>query len=319
MKKNHKKWSGMGSALLAAAGGVGLLILFFCISHRIFQATGDKESTEAVPTENAQPGGGTTAEELDRLLKQEQKEYWLSLTPSPTPTPSPSPTPSPTPTPTNTPSPTATPSATPSPTAKPTSTPRPTATPLPKATPTVAPVVSGSYTEKLEDTLIVGDSLMESIAYYRLLDDRHVLAKVGARADFISKNLDRIVAINPSNIVLHFGNNNIEGPERIPGFINQYRKNVIALKEKMPTARIYVSSIYLTLERAYDKYTPCYQYIDRYNAALKELCSELGLIYIDNDGIIMQHKDLFEPDGVHMQGSFYRKYWLDFVGDRVNE
>ncbi len=126
MKQNNHKWISLGSSLLACAGGMGLLILFFCGIHWGYRELHKEKENKAVQTEAYNLPVGMTPEELDRVLKQEQKDYWLSLTPTPSPTPSPSPslTPSPSPSP----SPTPTPSPKPSPTPEPSATPKPTAT-----------------------------------------------------------------------------------------------------------------------------------------------------------------------------------------------
>ena len=39
------------------------------------------------------------------------------------------------------------------------------------------------------------------------------------------------------------------------------------------------------------------------------MCLEHGYVYIDNDGIVAAHQELYEDDGIHFQREFYR-YWV---------
>ena len=51
-----------------------------------------------------------------------------------------------------------------------------------------------------------------------------------------------------------------------------------------------------------------YPRIGEYNEALEAMCEEHGWAFIDNDVLAEEHADLYQPDGLHVDKSFY-KYW----------
>lgn len=318
-KDRRKRKARVCFSVIAGVGGVLLLALFFWAESRLFALgsgadAGGSSENEVGTDRNADT---LSAEELERLLRTEKEEALAKLTPQPSGEAVPSGTAQPTLSPPQT-EPTF--PVQPTDAAEPTQAPEPTATAKPTATPTKAPVSDGSYVKKLADTMILGDSLVEAVSYYHLLDDRHVIAKIGARPDHLRENLSQIAAVYPVNVVLHYGNNCVDpsgSPERVKGFINQYRKVITELQEQQPALHIYVSGIFPVQESAY-QHSPELKYIGDYNQALRAMCEELCVTYIDNDEIVKAHPNQVEPDGVHMTRGFYQYYWLQFIADIVS-
>lgn len=302
-------------SVIVGVGGLVLLALFFWAESRLFRWGQSAEADELPESEAGTDWNADTlsAEELERLLRAEKEEALAKLTPEPTGGAIPSGAADPIGT-----EPTA--AAPPTEAVMPTETPKPTVAAMPTATPTKAPISDGSYVKQLADTMILGDSLVEAVSYYHLLDDRHVIAKIGARPDHLRENLSQIAAVYPVNVVLHYGNNCVDpsgSPERVKGFIAQYRKVIQELQEQQPSLHIYVSGIFPVQESAYG-HSPELKYIGDYNQALKAMCEELSVIYIDNDEIVKAHPNQVEPDGVHMTRGFYQYYWLQFIADIVS-
>lgn len=296
-------------SIVVGVGGFGLLALFFWAECGLFRCTsGAEEKPSDAGTAAEWDSDALSVEELEQVLRAGQLAAQEKLTPKPTEAPKATETPRPT-----------EPSVSkPTEAAEPTETPKPTDTPKP--TPTPRPVSDGSYVKLLADTIILGDSLVESISYYRLLDDRHVIAKIGARVEHLRENIPQIVAAYPVNVVLHYGNNSVDpsgSPERVKGFISQYRRAILELQEQMPSLRIYVSGIFPVMDSAY-KHSPELKYIGDYNRALRAMCEELSVTYIDNDEIVKAHTNQVEPDGVHMTRGFYQYYWLQYIADIVS-
>ena len=86
-----------------------------------------------------------------------------------------------------------------------------------------------------------------------------------------------------------------------------YEEELTALHEALPGSEIYINSIMPILESAYDT-APNYPRWSEYNDAVERLCEEKGWLFIDNTQLANEHKDLYEPDGIHV-GSRFFKFW----------
>ena len=165
------------------------------------------------------------------------------------------------------------------------------------------------------DTLILGDSRTEGFILYGLLDTSQIICERGADIHSIEENMDTLVNLNPQNLILSYGLNDViaYGGD-VERFEENYRSILESLKANLPQTRIFINSIFPVRENALEK-NSSFQYIGDFNEALGRLCAEMGLGYIDNSGICETYADLYEPDGIHVSKEFYWEWMKEIILD----
>lgn len=167
-----------------------------------------------------------------------------------------------------------------------------------------------SFKKIFSSTLFVGDSLLAGLEEYNILEPVNTLTLVGASLYHLEDNLDKIILNNPENLVLHYGMNMFvpgqtdeSGLER---FIGRYTRLLSELTAGLPDTEIYVSGILnVDTDIAAD-----YPEIPLYNEAMKEMCSALGVHFIDNSRLLPGDGHYYGGDGIHLDISFYKEEWL---------
>ena len=177
--------------------------------------------------------------------------------------------------------------------------------------------------EKLNfyDTYIMGDSRCEPF-FWSGLQMEHVWAEKSATIKYIGEHIEEIAAARPGNLVLSFGMNDmgmyVYDPENYweteADYVEAYDYYVNLIREASPDTNIYINSIIPVLDVALDS-QPRWAYVDVWNAALQEYCSENDVGYIDTTFITYMYGDLFDDDGVH----FYSQTVLDSWGEAILE
>lgn len=169
-----------------------------------------------------------------------------------------------------------------------------------------------SYRRLFSKVYIAGDSLMEGLEAYDILNSKHIIAQVSASLHHLEENFDKIVAIRPPILILHYGLNMISTDEaHANSFIRQYKGIIEKLKTALPDSRIVVSLIFpvdTTVATA-----PRFKGIRNYNSKLKAMCAEMGIEYLDSAPAFAGRSEYYGSDGIHLSASFYRKYWLKYV------
>ena len=169
--------------------------------------------------------------------------------------------------------------------------------------------------QAFQGTVIVGDSITESIAEYGLLDTSIVVAKIGLRIDAADEQISTAISLNPSVFFLSFGANDLEiynGDSS--AFIDAYRVKVEQIQNALPDTAIYINSILPIQQSAIDR-SPALAYYDSFNQALEAFCEESGCTFID-DSFLVDDESLYEPDGEHMVYRYYPK-WLTYMAERA--
>lgn len=184
---------------------------------------------------------------------------------------------------------------------------------LKKADEAKAQLAEGNFKGAFDGIIITGDSLVESIAEYGVLDNSQVIAQIGAGADFLSKKVGEIAAANPEFIVLHFGENELDKKPNAVYFFERYQNAIEKLKKRLPDAKILVDSIFPVKKKAY-KQEPYTKNISYYNDIMKKTAEKLGVVYLDYS----KKKDFFtskyyDADGIHFTEDFYTEKYLPFV------
>lgn len=171
-----------------------------------------------------------------------------------------------------------------------------------------------SIRQAFRDTAILGDSITESIWEYGYLDQDVVISKMGLSVANADEQFATAISMAPSVIFMNFGSNDLEFyEENYEQFIDAYREQIHKVKEALPNARLFINLIIPLTEGAIEE-IPVLANYPRYNEALKALCEEEGMTWIDDSFIVEADPSLYEPDGQHVVMSFYPQ-WLTYMAE----
>lgn len=169
-----------------------------------------------------------------------------------------------------------------------------------------------TYRKVFRDVYIVGDSLMNGLEAYNILNSNHLITQVSASLYHLDGNVRRIIKMNPPVIILHYGINMIAtGDKYLNNFISMYTRIIKELKKSLPDTRIIISGLFpvdrdIASARRFGE-------IGKYNKALEKMCSELGVEYLNSSSVLKAHPECYGGDGIHLSKVFYDKYWLRFL------
>lgn len=165
-----------------------------------------------------------------------------------------------------------------------------------------------------QGSVIVGDSITESIVEYGFLDTDVVVCKRGLRIDEATPQLETSIKLHPQTLFLSFGANDLELYEGDSSrFIDAYRVQVQKLKDSLPDVPIYINSILPVLPETIEQ-IPALGYYPEFNQALADFCAEMGCTYIDNSPLVEGDQNMYEPDGEHVIRDYYPR-WLTHMAE----
>ena len=169
-----------------------------------------------------------------------------------------------------------------------------------------------SYRKLFSKVYIAGDSLMEGLEAYDILNSKHIIAQVSASLHHLEENFSNIVAIRPPILILHYGLNMIATDDaHADAFIRQYKGLIEKLKAALPDSRIVVSLIFPVDTSVAT--APRFKGIGKYNSKLIAMCDEEGIEYLDSAPVFAGKSEYYGSDGIHLSASFYSKHWLKYV------
>lgn len=161
------------------------------------------------------------------------------------------------------------------------------------------------------NAVILGDSIVEGLYAYHLLDANQAIFKRGRRINNCDEEIAKAIQLSPDAIFLNYGMNDLiyfrGDAER---FISAYQETIAYIKRKLPHAKIYVNSI-LPIDARAIASTPSFANVNAFNEALQKLCEQEKLHYIDNTMLLQNAAD-YENDGVHPKSNFY-PLWLEHI------
>lgn len=159
-------------------------------------------------------------------------------------------------------------------------------------------------------SVIIGDSITESIVEYGYLDTDVVISKRGLNVGAADDQISTAIGLNPTHIFMAFGSNDLEiYGSASSEFIDAYRKQIKKIQTALPDVPIYINCILPITDEAIAQ-TPDLGYYSDYNKGLVSLCQELECTFIDNAAIVADSSEnLYEPDGEHVIQDYYPK-WL---------
>lgn len=165
-----------------------------------------------------------------------------------------------------------------------------------------------------QGSVIVGDSITESIVEYGYLDTDCVISQRGLRIDDADEQLETAIGLHPLNLFLAFGTNDLELYEgNSQGFTQAYREKLQQIQAALPDTPVYVNSILPVLQSAIDE-TPALGYYAEFNQALESLCQEMGCTFLDNTFLVQGKENMYEPDGEHVVADYYPQ-WLTYMAE----
>lgn len=169
------------------------------------------------------------------------------------------------------------------------------------------------YMKKFRNSVILGDSITEGLTVYGFLPDDIVLCAIGASLEGSGPLFKKAAKLVPENAFFTFGMNDmIKYRGKAKPFIKQYSKLLTKFQKKSPDTLIYINSISRPSKDAQKK-QPSLKNWKKYNKALEKLCEEKGYTFIDNTYILEKHKDLYQPDGIHVVPAYYPIWMNDMI------
>ena len=169
-----------------------------------------------------------------------------------------------------------------------------------------------TYRKVFRNVYIVGDSLMDGLRAYNILNSNHLMTQVSASLYHLDGNVNRIIRINPSVLILHYGVNMIgTNKKHLNNYISMYTGIVEELQDALPDTRIIISGIF-PVDRKIAR-AKRFGMIDEYNKALVDMCKKLQVEYMDSSSVLKAHPECYGSDGIHLSRAFYEKYWLRFI------
>ncbi len=163
--------------------------------------------------------------------------------------------------------------------------------------------------QAFKGTVILGDSITESIWEYGYLDTDVVISQRGMSVAAADDLISTAINMNPSVVFMSFGTNDLETfLDDAEGFVTGYRQQVQKIQSALPDVPIFINLILPITDEAINN-TPALQYYPAYNEELLNMCEDMGLTPIDNSFIVENNTGLYEPDGQHVIAEYYPK-WL---------
>ncbi len=187
-----------------------------------------------------------------------------------------------------------------------------------KVTKTLKKLESGktTYRKVFKNVYIVGDSLMHGLNEYDILNSNNLITQVSASLYHLSDNMEKIVGLNPPVLILHYGINMIGTKDaHLESYISLYAKLIKELKKNLPETRIVVSGLF-PVDRDIAK-AERFKNISAYNKALKSMCKKQKVEFLNSSSVLKEHPECYASDGIHLSKSFYEKYWLRFIIEKL--
>lgn len=163
--------------------------------------------------------------------------------------------------------------------------------------------------KRFGQAVIVGDSVAEGFIDYEILDPSSIVAQKGLRADSAGPDIEKALSLSPTHLFLSIGLNDLEYCQGDSSrFVREYEARLQEIRDRAPDLPVYVNAIMPVLPAAEEK-KPVLQYVDEFNAALKELCDRWEIPFLDSGDILEGHEDWYQKDSVHLTSEPYT-LWL---------
>ncbi len=169
-----------------------------------------------------------------------------------------------------------------------------------------------SLRQVFSDTFFAGDSLVNSLEIYGVLNENMLATQVSASLSHLEENISAIVSANPQNIILHYGINVISAQQsQLDSFIADYSELIVEIKSSLPDARIIISGLFpvdTTIETREQ-----FKKVSNYNKALSDMSKALEVEFLDSSKVFKGNEDYYAYDGIHLSLGFYTDIWLPYI------
>ncbi len=180
-----------------------------------------------------------------------------------------------------------------------------------------------NYAKYYENTVFMGDSITESLSEFEILDSYNVISNKGDTVVKAMQNIDKLQGINPKNLVLLYGMNDvIEFDINLSGqdsndFKERYIELINSIKAVLPKTNIYLISPLPVMANAVEtNYRLTNENLNEFRSKVNEVANVTGSTYIDLASIMTEKDYLHEQDGIHYKYDFY-PLWLDYLADYI--
>ena len=166
-----------------------------------------------------------------------------------------------------------------------------------------------------DDYVLLGDSRAVGFSFFGFLPEERVIAESGATILHLEEHIPDIVALNPSNIFLCYGLNDVSIGiwSTKEEYVAQFSDIIGQLQTQLPDANIFISSILPARDPAFQKSSAWYNIPD-YSQAVNDMCDSIPhCYYVDNDAIAEEYASLWEVDGIHVQKDFYPHWAANLI------
>jgi len=160
-----------------------------------------------------------------------------------------------------------------------------------------------------KDYVVMGDSRAVGFWYHDFLDKDRVLADGGHTIRNIPRQMEELVALNPSTVYLCYGLNDtsIGYWDTAEEYVTEFMDVIAQIKENLPETTVVVSSILPARDPAFKRSSRWYD-IPEWSAALEAACAENGIPFANNDQLAEDYPNYWDPDGIHFRPALY-PYW----------
>lgn len=176
-----------------------------------------------------------------------------------------------------------------------------------------------NYSKYYENTIFMGDYITEALSEFGILDSYNVIANKGDTVVNALQNTDKLQGINPKNLVLLYGMNDViafdsnSSEESSNAFKEKYIELINSIKAVLPKTNIYLISPLPVMDNAVNT-NPILtnENLNNFRLKVHEVATATGSTYIDLASVITEKDYLHEQDGIHYKYDFYT-LWLDFL------
>lgn len=168
-----------------------------------------------------------------------------------------------------------------------------------------------SYRQVFDNVYFMGDSLMEGLHAYNILNPSRLTTQVSAGLSHLEQHMNSVINARPPVLIIHYGLNAISTSDaQIDAFVQRYAADIRKMKKALPQTRFIISLLFPINTNIAG--APRFKAVGKFNNALKKMCKSLSVEYLDSSALINANKQYYEPDGIHMKYSFYGN-WLEFI------
>ncbi|NKF05537.1 hypothetical protein J1C67_15755 [Clostridium gasigenes] len=168
-----------------------------------------------------------------------------------------------------------------------------------------------------QSTIFMGDSITEGLSELGVIEEYNVLVNKGDTVIKAINTIDTLTNLNPKNVVLLYGMNDVIEFDNSMKFKEKYIELVNEIKKVLPNTKIYLISPLSVMDKAVninERLTN--SNLDEFREKAQEVVTETGINYVDIETKINKKDYLHEKDGIHFKYEFYL-IWLDYLKEYI--